>query len=338
MKAERFQLPVVALVIAVFAMSLLPAPAAAQGCQTADDLDAAVKTAITASAQRYFDMAVKGDVAALRQNSIASLAAGFGDVEARVKDHQADLDGAQGTARSMFLLDASGEAPIPHAEFYCGVFGKEGQTAHSAVFYFENLPAAEYAVVLFEADSSKARMTVSEILQRAGTDWKLADLFIKPPRVAGHDSDWFLAKAREYKAKGQMHNAWFYFLEARSLVSPLPTMSTLASEKLYSESQGMLPADLPAKGKTADLVAGTTTYKLTAVYPEGVGSDLDLIVKYQTADASNANKSYQENVTVMKALVAKYPELKEAFAALVGRAVDASGRDYGTLLAMKDIK
>jgi hypothetical protein len=34
----------------------------------------------------------------------------------------------------------------------------------------------------------------------------------------------------------------------------------------------------------------------------------------------------------------KYPEVREAFAAVVARAVDPNGHDYGTLLAMKDIK
>ena len=42
----------------------------------------------------------------------------------------------------------------------------------------------------------------SLILQQAGTDWKLGGLYIKAAQVAGHDSDWFLARAREYKAKG----------------------------------------------------------------------------------------------------------------------------------------
>jgi hypothetical protein len=41
---------------------------------------------------------------------------------------------------------------------------------------------------------------------------------------------------------------------------------------------------------------------------------------------------------MMKVLVAKVPELKGAFAGIVARAVDPSGRDYGTLLAMKEIK
>jgi hypothetical protein len=58
------------------------------------------------------------------------------------------------------------------------------------------------------------------------------------------------------------------------------------------------------------------------VFPKGVGSDLDLIVKYQVADVSNTNQAYQSNVAVAKALVAKYPELRDAFAGVVARAVE----------------
>ena len=69
-----------------------------------------------------------------------------------------------------------------------------------------------------------------------------------------------------------------------------------------------------------------------------MGDDLDLIVKYQASDISNSNQTYQMNVAVMKALVAKFPELRDGFAGVVVRAVDPSGRDYGTMLAMKEIK
>ena len=65
---------------------------------------------------------------------------------------------------------------------------------------------------------------------------------------------------------------------------------------------------------------------------------MDLVVKYQAPDATNTNQAYQSNVAVIKALVAKIPEVREAFAGVVARAVDPNGRDYGTLLEMKDIK
>jgi hypothetical protein len=87
-----------------------------------------------------------------------------------------------------------------------------------------------------------------------------------------------------------------------------------------------------------DLVAGGKTYKLTQIFPLGVGNDLDLVVKYQSADVSNSTQTFQDNMAVIKALVAKHPELRDAFSAVVARAVEPSGKDYGSLLAMKDIK
>jgi hypothetical protein len=325
-------IPCLLLVAASF-----PLLAQAENCQTASDMDEATRSGITRAGQRFFDMIARGDSAGLRRDAIASLAADFTGVENTVKDHESLLSGSQGAARPPFLLEATGTAPIAHAEFFCGVFGKNGQTANSAVFYLDNLPPGKYAVVILDA-SGKTPTAVSLILQQAGNEWKLGGLYIKALQVAGHDSQWFAARAREYLGKGQMHNAWLYFLEARNLISPLPFMSTMATDTLYDESQKSRVADLPADGKTVDLVAEITTYKLTDVYPEAVGNDLDLIVRYQISDISNTNLTYQSNMAVIKAIVTKYPEIREAFAAVVARAVAPGGRDYGTLLAMKDIK
>lgn len=324
--------------IAFSLLALLPWSARGQSCQTSAELDAATRNAITTTAQRYFVMTSNGDTASLRQNAIPSLASDFTGIESTVKDNQPNLAGAQGAIQTSFLLDASGSAPTPNAEFYCGVFGKNGQTANSAAFYLNNLPPGKYAIVLIDAKSAKGRTMVSQVLEQMGGNWKLGGLYIKAAQISGHDSDWFLAQARQYKAKGQLHNAFFYYEEARSLISPLPFMSTLATDKLFDESQNLQPTDMPLGGKTADLSAGATTYRLTAVFPQMVGNDLDLIVKYQSADVANTNLAYQNNVNVMKALVAKYPELRDAFAAVVARAVSATGQDYGTLLAIKDIK
>jgi hypothetical protein len=319
-------------------LAFLPGSAGAQTCQTASDMDPPLRTAITNAGQRYFEMAVKGDMVSLRQSAIPNLASDFGGVQNTIQDHQAGMAGAQPTVKSFFLLNAEDATPNQRAEFYCGVFGKNGQTANSAAFYLENLPPGKYAIILIDANSTKARTMFSEVLQQTGSDWKLGGLYIKSSQVAGHDSDWFLAQARQYKAKGQMHNAWFFYMEARSLISPLPFMSTLTTDKLYDESQALQPSDLPGSGKTAILAAPASNYKLTAVFPEVVGNDLDLIVRYESTNVSNTNVAYQENVNVMKALVTKFPEVRDAFSAVVARAVDATGRDYGTLLAMKDIK
>ncbi len=313
-------------------------PVAAQSCESSSDLEDAARSAITSTAQRYFDMAAKSDTASLRQNAIASLAANFSSIEGTVKDHQANLSGAQAAVNSVFLLQADGSAPLPHAQFYCGIFGKNGQTPGSAIFELNNLPPGKYGIALLEASSPKGKAYFSLILQQEGTEWKLGGLYIKDAEFSGHDAQWFAARAREYKSKGQTRNAWLYYLEARNLIAPLPFMSTQATDNLYDEFQNLKPADVPGDGNTVELAAGSGSYKLTALFPQAVGSDLDLVVKYQVADASNTNQAYASNVAVIKAMVTKYPELRQAFAGVVARADDSSGRDYGTLLTMTEIK
>ncbi len=313
-------------------------PLLAQSCQTSGELDEATRKALSDAGQRYFALVVQGDTAALKQNSIASLTADFSHIESIVKTGQQVLNGAQASVKSVFLLEVEGSAPLPEAEFYCGVFGKNGQTSGSAIFSLHDLPPGKYAVVLLEAATPQHRTSVSLVLQQFTNDWKLGGLYAMPAEDAGHDSAWFLAQAREFKAKGQSHSAWLYYLEARRLISPLPFMSTKATDSLFDESQSVRPTDFPQDGKTVDLPAGNAVFKVSAVYLEAVENAVDLAVKYEAADISDAQKTQQSNVSVAKALLAKYPEFKDAFEGIVARAVDSSGKDYGSLLPIKDLK
>jgi hypothetical protein len=176
------------------------------------------------------------------------------------------------------------------------------------------------------------------VLQQAGAEWKLAGFYAKSSQACGHDAAWFIQRARDFKTKGRNHNAWLYYREAMALLAPVDFMSTLSTDKLYDESHTAQPADVPANGNTVEMSAGGKIYRLTDIYPLAVGDDLDVVVKYQAADVSDSARTFQENTAVIKALVAKDPELREAFAGVVARAVEPSGRDYGTLLAMKEIK
>jgi hypothetical protein len=317
---------------------LLGTTAHAQTCQTAADMDASVRTALETAAKRYFELAERGDVAALKQNSIAAVASSFAGIEVAVKENQAALAGAKAAIRPPFLLIADGPEPLARAEFLCGVFGKSGQTKDSAVFVLPNLPPGKYGLTILDVNGPQGARTLTFVLQETGTDWKLAGFNAKSSQVAGHDAAWFIQRARDFKTKAQNHNAWLYYREAIALSAPVDFMNTLATDQLYDEFQAAQPSDMPVNEHTVDISAGGKIYHLTEIFPLAVGDDLDVVVKYQAADVSDTARTFKENVAVIKALVAKYPEFREAFGGVVARAVEPSGRDYGSLMAMKGVK
>jgi len=310
----------------------------AQTCQSAADMDDSVRTGLGAAAKRYFEMSARGDTAALQQNSIVSVAASFAGIEAAVKENQSVFTGAKATVRPPFLLIADGAELLTRAEFLCGVFGKLGQTKDSAVFILNNLPPGNYGVTILDMNGSQAAMTLTLVLKQAGADWKLAGFFAKSSQASGHDAAWFTQRARDFKAKAQNHNAWLYYREAIALSAPVDFMSTLATDKLYDEAQATQPADVSANGSSVDLSAGAKIYHLTEIFLRAVGNDLDVEVSYQAADVSNTARTFQENTALIKALVARFPEFRDAFAGVVARAVEPSGHDFSSLMAMKDIK
>ncbi len=311
----------------------------AQTCMTASDMDGGTRLALIHAAQHDFDLLSRGDAAGLKQVAAPSLASDFSGIEAVVQENHANLAQAQATPRSPFLLKADKPdtgGNTAGAEFLCGVFGAHGQTADSAEFVIPNLPVGQYGIVILDA-AAKSPVTATFILQMQNADWKLAGLSVKNSQSAGHDANWFAQQARAFAAKGERRDAWLYFLEARDLAVPVQFMSTQMSDKLYDESQTAKPTDLP-DNNPVELAAGAAKYQVTAIFLLGIDNDVDLVVKYKSADVSNTMKTYEENQAVAKALLLKYPEFRDAFAGVVVRAVEPSGKDYGSLTSMKDIK
>lgn len=290
----------------------------AQTCSSASDMDAATRTALETAIRQY-----QQDSAALRQNTEFNV----GDI---LDDNKALFSG-QATTRSLYLLDNS-QPNGQRAEFFCGVYNSPDRVA----FVFNSLPAGRYAVAIQDV-SGRTPGLIAWILHQNGTQWKVAGLYPKTTIVAGHDANWFLTQARAYRAKGQTHNAWFYYLVANDLLRPFPSMSTPELDKLYDEIHAAMPADLPANSPL-ELNAGGRSFRVTDLFATPVGDSIDLVVKYQSPDISDSSRTYQDNMAVIKALVAKYPEVRDAFGGVVARAIAPNGQDYGTLLAMKDVK
>ena len=178
--------------------------------------------------------------------------------------------------------------------------------------------------------------TVSFVLQQQGSDWKLGGFYAKPAQISGHDGNWFADRAREFKSQ-RTAPQFLVLLMARpgNCWSLSPSWPPPPPTGCMTRCRQQKPADLPPLDLTA---GGKDLSKSPICFPIPVGHDFDLVVRYQSADVSDTGKTFQDNTAVMKALVAKYPEFRDAFAGIVARAVEPSGRDYGSMLAMKDIK
>ncbi len=317
------------------AVLTLATAAWAQTCYTSDDMDPTTRAALQQAAQQIFSMSQRGDYAGLRAIAAPSLTSNFSGVESAVGQYQKDFQTAQATPTGTFLLDAPGTTPIARAEFFCGIYNSPDRVS----FVIPNLPPGKFGLVT-ESIGGQKTLNLTLVLEQQGSMWKLAGFTVSPTTVSGHDANYFLTQARAFKAKGYNMAAYMYYLEAWELSGAVPFEYTAARDKIADEMQTAKPAEMPSAQSPLMLAAAAKTYRVTQMFPEAVGNDLDLIVKYQAAtDISNTSAAFQDNTAVIRAVVMRFPEVREAFAGVVARAVDtATGRDYGTLLAMKDVK
>jgi hypothetical protein len=306
----------------------------AQTCASGSELDAATKTAINSAATQYLSMSKNGDVAGLKANAIPAIAGDFSSIEQAVVTNKPYFADGQSTITGTYLLDASdAKAPLARADFYCGIYNSPDRVG----FSIPNLPPGKYAVVIQKVNG-KQPITLSLVLQFVGGSWKLAGFYPRMDSIGGHDGDWYLTKARDFKAKGNQHDAWFYYLTAWDLTAPVNFMGTPQLDKIATEMQTARPTDLPSDSSPMSLSANGKVFKVTELAAVPVDNKLDLRIRYLNPDANNSGISFKDNMAVIKAIVAKYPELRDAFDSVVARAVDNSGQEYGTLLPMKDIK
>lgn len=332
--------------LAVAALALLLSPLCrGETCSTASDMEPGTRQALEQAARLYFGYVAQGNTAALRQSAIASVAGNFSGIESAVKEHAGTLTGAQPSVRSSFLLEAEGQGTLARAEFLCGIFGPDGLTPYSVVFVLSNLPVGRYAVVILDTSAKGGADTVSFVLQQEPAmtgAWKLAGLYVAAASLGGHDGKWYWEQARAYQAKGQPYNAWFYYGLAHNLLQPLAFMTTADLVKLDDEQQKLASSVLGLKAPVEIAAEGGRSFKVTQIFavpdPGDAAAGLDLVADYQAADISDTQKAYLDNLALIHTLAAKYPELKEGFVGLAARAADWSGKTYGTLVPVKELK
>ena len=309
--------------------------ARAQECYSGSEIDAATAKALHAAADQYFNLSAQGDVAGLKSNAVPDVAANFGGIERVVVTYRALFAQGRPAETRMFVLDASNsKSTWQRADFYCGIYNSPDRVGIS----IPNLPPGRYALTIAKVPG-KEPITLTLILEESGKNtWKLGGYYARTNSLGGHDGQWYIAKAREFKQKGQFLNAWFYFLTAWDLMAPVDFMSTPALDKLSDETQAARPSNLPSASAPLLLMAGGKGFAVTELSALPVNGELYVRAQYTTPDAANPAAASTDNAAVMRALLSKYPEMREAFGGAIARATDAAGHDYGTVTPMKDVK
>ncbi len=308
-------------------------PAWSQECQTRDEISAQAKASMESAAKLTFDQAAAGDVNSLRASAIPSLQSSFGSIAGAVNDNKPALAGARPEVRTSFLLD-TGPTPSQDGRFYCGVFGAGGLAANSAEFDIPGLPVGKYGIVIQDFIGNKGPYSLTTIFQDM-SGWRLAGFYIRPESALGHDGIWFLERAREYKAKGQNHNAWFYYVTSWDLLAPVTFMETKLLSKVIQESTGIQPKDVPSGGNTLDYPANGKTYKITEMRVLPADKTLDLSIRYSVPSTADFNSTQADARSLANAYVAQHPELKASFDNIWVHAVDANGGDVVGLVNLR---
>jgi hypothetical protein len=309
----------------------------AENCLTTGDMDPATRSAIETTAKQFYQATATGDFASLRNAAIPALQGNFGGIERAVATNKDAFAGTQPEVYSTYILDATGGAPtLDSASFLCGVYNSPNRLQ----FSIPNLPAAKYAFVIMEANGQKGPYWLSLVLQEMGGSWKLAGFYPKARHAGDKGPGWFLTQARDYRAKGQMHNAYFYYVAARNLALPVSFMMTRPIEKLDSEAQPIVPKDDPGDNPMAFSSNSGKSYSITEITPIAASDGVHLILKYKAlGPVSDTRTSFQNNMDLIQSFAQKYPEYKDAFSAVEAWAIDPqSGQDYETMLKVADLK
>jgi Ca-activated chloride channel family protein len=303
---------------------LVASAASAQTCLREPEMAPPDRSALETTAQQVFSQASRADLAALRAGSSSLLQSSFGGIAAAVNDNHTALAGANAQTRAIYLLQSGAASSDGH--FYCGVFTANGLAPGGAEFSLPGLAAGRYGIVIQDVTGSQGPYVLSTIYQESG-GWRLAGFYVHPLTAVGHDGVWFRERAREFKNKGQSHNAWLYYMTAWELLAPIAVMDTRLLGRITIEAGAALPRDFPDGNRPTTISANGRSYSVSEVNVYRGSTTLNVVLKFAVSSTADFNSTQAEAHAVASAFGAQYPELRDAFNNVWAHAIDAKGGD-----------
>jgi len=283
----------------------------AASCTTQSQMTAVQRDSLSTATRNVLTQVQSGNVQALQQLTMPSLAANFSGLMSTVQHLQPLVRGASITIENLYLLDATDSTPgAPQTDFFCGT--------PVVVFNIPNLPQGMYAIAILHATGVRQPEQVSLILSKAQNGpWAMAGLFDKPMMAADHDGLWYWQFARKYAQQKWSWNAWFYYRTAATLLAPLDFLSSPNLDKLHHEADAIRPTDLPGPSPVTISAQGAI-FTLNTIDTSTALGGLDLDVHYtpestQAAELHDPVSARKQVTIVMSQLLRLHPELRSAF-------------------------
>ena len=288
----------------------LAAQAFGVSCTTESQMTAAQRSVLAGAARSLGAEVQAGNADAVRTQTIAPVAAQFGGIANTIETVSASIRTATLTVDGLYLLHATDLTGPQDAQFFCGI----AASPLTVEITIPNLPPGEYALALLHATGVANPQRLSMVLSQSGpgSGWKLAGFFVRPMMMAGHDGVWYWRQARDYAAKREMWDAYFYYETAQYLLNPVDFLSSPNLEKLQRETEKARPGGLPG-ADPLQLTSGTVHFSVTGLHTGELGGQLDLVVTYEATPGMDPVQSRTQVLEVMHALLAQYPELPAAF-------------------------
>ena len=287
-------------------------------CSTQSQMNSTLRSTFTGEAHTIAAIVQSGDTQALRAKLLPAIASDFDGIAATVTNLKPLVQTATMTVDSVYLLDASKDAPgAERTQFFCG--------SPIVVLTFNGIPPGTYALVILHATGVQQPQQISLILAATtpgasapGNQWQLAGFYAKAMIHADHDGLWYWTTARKYAQTKDNWTAYLYYHIAEGLLSPVDFLSSPNLQKLQQESQQAHPKDFPADKTQVSLDAQGSIYSLSAVDTTTQFGGLDLDVHYipnptQAAQLRTPMEARKQVTDVMLALLAEHPGLRPAF-------------------------
>src|ERR1700722_9211715 len=299
---------------------LMAGIASAEVCTTQSQMQGADRDALVAAARTLAAKVEANDVSGLQAATAVEYAKDFSGIGTVVGSTSLKVKGGTPIVEQVYLLDGTqlkrgADGSLPEAQFFCSL----NKSVAEADFMISGLAPGRYGFAIVDITDLDSPWRMSFLLHQEQGQWTMAGFYPKALSAAGHDGLWYWTQARTMTAQKEHWNAWLYYQQAESLLTPVNFIQSTHLEKLKAEASAAAPPAL-SEGVSADapLVVkgpngGEDHFTALGVY-DSLGKDkIDVMAHLKVDQIGDPVAARKRNSDAMAALLAAYPEMRKPF-------------------------